>query len=82
MAPESDCAAACSGDPIHLCGGSERLSLYFWSQEDPLYVWHTPEVTGFYEYFMSGLIPPVIATLGINNKVSFLEKQGTARSKS
>ena len=47
-APESDCDIACSGDPIHLCGGAERLSVYEWVGE-PLNVWHTPEVTGAYE---------------------------------
>ena len=53
LAPDADCSAACSGDPIHLCGGSERLSLYFWSQDEPLNVWHTPEVTGQYEVSVS-----------------------------
>ena len=28
MAPETDCSMPCSGDPIHLCGGAERLQLY------------------------------------------------------
>ena len=25
-APETDCAAACPGDPVHICGGVQRLS--------------------------------------------------------
>ena len=47
-APETDCTIPCSGDPIHLCGGAERLQLYEWVGT-PLNVWHTPAVTGFYE---------------------------------
>lgn len=47
-APETDCTIPCSGDPIHLCGGAQRLQLYEWVGT-PLNVWHTPAVTGFYE---------------------------------
>ena len=47
MAPETDCSQACSGDPIHLCGGSERLSLYEW--QGNLQTWNTPANTGRYE---------------------------------
>ncbi|TFY75770.1 hypothetical protein EWM64_g8241 [Hericium alpestre] len=76
FAAESDCNIACSGDPIHLCGGESRLSTYFWN--GTLNVWHTPENTGYYEFLIGGLIPPLLATVGINNKVSFLEKGGTS----
>ncbi|THH11527.1 hypothetical protein EW145_g572 [Phellinidium pouzarii] len=74
-ASETDCNAPCSGDPIHLCGGSERLTLYEW--QGNLNTWHTPENTGFYEYLIGGLVIPLIANLGLNNKVQFLEKFGT-----
>ena len=30
------------------------------------------------QFFMPGLVPPLLATLGINGKVSFLEKSGTS----
>jgi hypothetical protein len=30
------------------------------------------------QYFMPGLVPPLLATVGINGKVSFLEKGGTS----
>ena len=30
------------------------------------------------QYFMPGLVPPLLATVGINNKVAFLEKSGTS----
>ena len=50
FAPETDCNLPCSGDPIHLCGGPLRLSVYYWnSTTNPLYVWNTPANTGYYE---------------------------------
>ncbi|KAH8814496.1 copper radical oxidase [Flagelloscypha sp. PMI_526] len=81
---ESDCSDPCSGDPIHLCGNGNRLSLYEWdgSGGNELYVWHDGTDgnggrKGYYEV-SPGLIVPLIATLGINNKVTFLEKHGTS----
>ncbi|KAJ6479629.1 hypothetical protein C8R45DRAFT_1076519 [Mycena sanguinolenta] len=73
---EDSCNLACPGDPIHLCGGGDRLQYYVWT--GPTHVWHTPEITGSYEFFVPGVVVPLIATLGINNKVSFLEKSGTS----
>ncbi|KAF8259546.1 copper radical oxidase [Lactarius quietus] len=75
-APASDCSMPCSGDPIHICGGGSRLSLYTWN--GPLTNWKTPTNIGYYEYVMPGLVPPLLATVGINGKVSFLEKSGTS----
>jgi len=72
---EADCNIPCPGDPVHLCGGGARLNYYAW--EGSIDVWHTPEVTGRYEFFVPGVIVPLIATVGINNKVTFLEKHGT-----
>ncbi|KAF9049496.1 copper radical oxidase with WSC domains [Hymenopellis radicata] len=64
LAPETDCSFQCSGDPIHLCGGGLRMTTYFFNGVKN--VWHTPAVT-----------VPLIATVGLNNKVTFLEKDGT-----
>ncbi|KXN83001.1 Putative fungistatic metabolite, partial [Leucoagaricus sp. SymC.cos] len=72
---ESDCNIPCPGDPVHLCGGGDRLNYYTWQGD--LNVWHTPAVTGWYEFFVPGVVVPLIATVGINNKVTFLEKHGT-----
>ncbi|KAJ7785161.1 galactose oxidase [Mycena maculata] len=69
LQPASDCDLPCSGDPLHLCGGGDRITYYVWT--GPSYVWHTPEVTGH-------VVVPLIATLGVNNKVTFLEKSGTS----
>ncbi|KAI9459290.1 glyoxal oxidase N-terminus-domain-containing protein [Boletus coccyginus] len=72
----SDCNMACSGDPIHLCGGGNRLSTYYWTGT-PLNVWNTPAKTYNHQFLISGLVVPLIATVGISNKVTFLEKYGT-----
>ncbi|KAH9027091.1 copper radical oxidase [Lactarius pseudohatsudake] len=71
-AAESDCSTACSGDPLHLCGSTWRLQLYLWN--GTLNTWGTPANIGRYEYLVPGLVPPLLATVGINGKVSFLEK--------
>ncbi|KAF9220620.1 copper radical oxidase-like protein [Gyrodon lividus] len=73
----SDCNTPCSGDPIHLCGGGNRLSTYYWNGA-PMNVWNTPTNIGRYEFLIGGLVVPLIATVGINNKVTFLEKYGTS----
>jgi hypothetical protein len=46
-APETDCNMACSGDPIHLCGGGRRLQLYLWN--GVLNNWQTPTNIGQYQ---------------------------------
>lgn len=47
IAPETDCTTACSGDPLHLCGGAQRLQLYLWN--GTLNNWQTPANMGRYE---------------------------------
>lgn len=73
---DSQCNMACSGDPIHLCGAGNRLSTYYWN--GTMNAWNTPANTGYYEFLIGGLVVPLIATVGINNKVTFLEKFGTS----
>ncbi|KAG1865028.1 copper radical oxidase-like protein [Suillus subalutaceus] len=73
---DSQCNMACSGDPIHLCGAGNRLSTYYWN--GTMNTWNTPANTGYYEFLIGGLVVPLIATVGINNKVTFLEKWGTS----
>ena len=46
-ATETDCNTTCSGDSSHLCGGAQRLQLYFWN--GTLNNWHTPSNIGRYE---------------------------------
>ncbi|KAI0321754.1 copper radical oxidase [Amylostereum chailletii] len=71
-APASSCDIACSGDPAHSCGGSASLQLYLWN--GTLNDWHQPTNIGQYEFFIPGLVPPLLAAVGINGKVIFLEK--------
>lgn len=78
VAPDEDCSLPCTGSPTELCGGVRRFNLYTWpTSPNPLYLWHTPINTGHYEFLIGGVVIPLIATLGINNKVNFLEKFGT-----
>jgi hypothetical protein len=44
---ETECTTPCPGDPIHLCGGGNRLTTYYWNGS--LNVWHTPTNAGRYE---------------------------------
>ncbi|KAF8169268.1 copper radical oxidase [Mycena galopus ATCC 62051] len=71
---EDSCDLACPGDPIFLCGGGDRIQYYVWT--GPTHVWHNPPITGSYEH--SSVVVPLIATVGVNNKVTFLEKSGTS----
>ncbi|KAI0631805.1 hypothetical protein C8Q77DRAFT_1219134 [Trametes polyzona] len=67
------CNIPCSGDPIHLCGGEARL------QVGPLYpTIYLTGLTALAQFFVPGVVVPLIVTLGINNKVSFVEKFGTS----
>lgn len=78
IAPAGDCNIPCVSSPADLCGGAARFSLYSWDfGTNPLYVWHTPQNTGHYELLIGGIVIPLIATLGLNNKVTFMEKGGT-----
>ncbi|KAN0078350.1 glyoxal oxidase [Tylopilus felleus] len=79
LVPDSECTMPCSGDPTHVCGDAWKLTTYYWTGA-PLYVWNTPENTGYYEaihvrqLLIGGIVVPLMATVGINNKVAFLEK--------
>lgn len=72
---DSECSMPCPGDPIHICGNGDRLTTYYWT--GTMNTWHTPSNIGRYEFFVPGVVVPLIATLGINNKVTLLEKAGT-----
>jgi hypothetical protein len=78
-APSTDCSFTCSGDPHQLCGGPLRMSYYTWEGATPLVTWHTPTgaAAGLYQFLIGGVVIPLITTLGINNKVTFVEKWGT-----
>ncbi|KAL8771823.1 MAG: hypothetical protein Q9209_002761 [Squamulea sp. 1 TL-2023] len=77
--PESECKTICPGDPRFYCGGGSRLTWYAWSLDDPLYKWSYPSgnAAGSYKFFVPGVVVPLITTLGVNGKVTFVEKAGT-----
>ena len=70
---------ACSGDPTFLCGAGNLISLYRWTGT-PLYTWHTPSGTGAgqYQFFIGGVVVPLITSQTITGKVTFMEKHGTS----
>ncbi|KIM63207.1 glyoxal oxidase [Scleroderma citrinum Foug A] len=72
---DSQCNMPCSGDLTHLCGADNLLTTYYWN--GTMNVWHTPSNAGYYQFLMGGVVVPLMATVGINNKVTFLEKKGT-----
>lgn len=61
-----------------LLGGGNRLSYYVWTGA-PLTAWSTAEgnEAGRYDFIMSAPLLPLISTVGINEKVVFVEKHGT-----
>ncbi|KAI1841627.1 hypothetical protein JX266_012180 [Neoarthrinium moseri] len=80
LRPETECNVACPGDPTHLCGGGNRLTYYNWKGET-LTTWSYAQgaAAGSYDFIMSAPIIPLISTVGINEKVVFVEKHGTSK---
>lgn len=77
--PDSECNTVCAGNASAYCGGGLRLSTYFWTGPEPLYVFHYPTGTaaGKYSLLIGGVVTPLITMQSITGKVSFLEKWGT-----
>ncbi|KAL8719798.1 MAG: hypothetical protein Q9225_003233 [Loekoesia sp. 1 TL-2023] len=77
--PETECKTTCPGDPRYLCGGGSRLTWYAWSLTDPLYKWTyaSGNDAGSYKFFVPGVVVPLITTVGVNGKITFVEKAGT-----
>ncbi|KAL8910379.1 MAG: hypothetical protein Q9171_004333 [Xanthocarpia ochracea] len=77
--PESECKTVCPGDSRFYCGGGSRLTWYAWSLEDPLYKWTyaTGNDAGSYKFFVPGVVVPLMTTVGVNGKITFVEKSGT-----
>ncbi|KAF2433685.1 galactose oxidase [Tothia fuscella] len=82
LKPESDCNMPCTGNATAgICGGPNRLTYYAWNSSlvDALFEWRYPSGTaaGKYQFYVPGRVVPLITTLGVNGKVTFLEKFGT-----
>lgn len=69
----------CPGDPTAYCGGGSRLTWYAWNLTDPLYKWNYPQGNdaGSYKFFVPGVVVPLMTTVNVNGKVTFVEKAGT-----
>ncbi|KAL8673658.1 MAG: hypothetical protein Q9168_001913 [Polycauliona sp. 1 TL-2023] len=79
LRPETECMTTCPGDARYYCGGGSRLTYYAWSLSDPLYKWTyaSGNNAGRYRLYIGGVVVPLMTTLGVNGKVSFVEKHGT-----
>ncbi|KAI4286828.1 MAG: hypothetical protein L6R35_003921 [Caloplaca aegaea] len=77
--PESECKTTCPGDPRYLCGSGARLTWYEWSLTDPLYKWTyaSGNAAGSYKFFVPGVVVPLMTNVGVNGKITFVEKAGT-----
>ncbi|KAI1766176.1 hypothetical protein GGR53DRAFT_464578 [Hypoxylon sp. FL1150] len=84
VTPEEDCNVACAGDASAICGGGSRLSMYFWTGTEPLYVFHYPQGNdaGTYSNLVGGVVTPLMTMQSITGKVTFLEKWGTGAANS
>ncbi|KAF7860407.1 hypothetical protein EAF04_008533 [Stromatinia cepivora] len=76
---DSQCVMLCSGDRDTYCGGPSLISYYVWT-DTPLNSWtfESGNAAGRYEFLIGGPIVPLTSTVGINGKISFLEKFGTS----
>lgn len=74
---------ACSGNVTQICGGRNRLSYYTWNSapDEALYEWTFPtgSAAGQYQFYVPGVFIPLVTALGINGKITFLEKFGTGK---
>ena len=68
--PDSECGTVCTGDPLYLCGGGNRLTYYNWAGPD-LYTWNyaSGNNAGAYQFLVGGVVVPLITIQGLNGKV-------------
>jgi hypothetical protein len=82
---EAECNNACSGNPGAICGGPNRLSMYYW-EGDPFYTWKIAEAgtpqAGSYDFLIGGVSIPLMASETILGKVTFLDKFTTGNPNS
>ncbi|KAK9789619.1 hypothetical protein SCARD494_08890 [Seiridium cardinale] len=82
--PEIDCNIACAGNASAICGGGNRLSMYYWTGQKPLWEFSYPTGTnaGTYSNLVGGVVTPLMTMQSITGKVTFLEKWGTGAANS
>ncbi|KAJ3287500.1 hypothetical protein HDU76_007817 [Blyttiomyces sp. JEL0837] len=70
---DADCKAVpCDGNPGEYCGAGGRLEVY--SSATPITTFTTLPNPGRYEYFIGGLMVPLLSGLTTKNKVVLLER--------
>jgi hypothetical protein len=68
---------SCPGNGTALCGAGNLITYY--KTSSPLNDWDYPQgnAAGRYEFLIGGVVIPLITTVGINGKITFVEKTGT-----
>lgn len=76
---DSYCSMPCPGDRNYTCGAGNHINYYEWTG-DSLNTFHyaSGNAAGEYDFFSTSPIVPLISSVGINNKVVFVEKHGTS----
>ncbi|KAK6600464.1 WSC domain-containing protein [Botrytis cinerea] len=76
---DSQCVMLCTGNRDTYCGGPSLITYYTWTGT-PLNSWtfESGNSAGKYEFLIGGPIIPLTSAVGINGKISFLEKFGTS----
>jgi hypothetical protein len=76
---DSFCSMPCPGNRNYTCGAGNHISYYEWTGTS-LNTFHYAKgaAAGKYDHFSTSPIIPLISSVGINNKVVFVEKHGTS----
>jgi hypothetical protein len=76
---DSFCSMACPGDRNFTCGAGNHINYYEWTGTS-LNTFHYASgyKAGRYDHFSTSPIIPLISSVGINDKVVFVEKHGTS----
>ena len=79
LQPETDCNMPCSGNGSYICGAGNRLSYYTY-QGPAIQNWTYAQGTnaGQYVFLISSPVVPLVTSMNINGKVTFVEKYGTS----
>lgn len=77
MVPDSQCNTPCSGDPTTYCGAGNLISYYTWEGGLQNFSYPAGDAAGRYEYLIPGVTVPLMTTVNINRKVTFISKHGT-----
>jgi hypothetical protein len=73
---DSACNAICPGNGLYQCGGGGTIA-YYTSQDGPVWNYASGTAAGKYDFFMPGVVIPLITAVNVNGKVTFIEKHGS-----